>query len=219
MKLVYSNYKIKLLNHIRKNKRTDVSLIVICFTLLLCLSCNKKEFRYFAQGNGPDLVFEIAPNDSALCYISFQSAPNKLNGVNKEEVTLNGNLDISWKSKNIPNDFVLKLKVNDKQVFLNDTFSLTISTLIRNREQFFYYNDVLNNVPLFIANIHELHEDVDSVFYVRAAQQITINKINVSNPLSVDLSTVIGSKTLSKKANQIIEEREYINPANFPGVK
>ncbi|MBK6833034.1 MAG: hypothetical protein IPG89_01655 [Bacteroidetes bacterium] len=207
------------MSHIRKNKTKLVSLVVTCFTLLLCSSCNKKEVQFFAQGKGPDLVFKITPKDSALCYISFQSEPYKLSEVNKEDITLNGNIDISWKSKSMPNDVVLKLKVNDKQVSLNDTFSLTISSLIGKREQFFYYNDVLKNVPLFIANIHESHQEVDSLFYVRAAQQITVTKINVSNPLNIDLSTVVGSKQESKKTNQIIEEREYINPADFPGVK
>jgi hypothetical protein len=80
------------------------------------LSCDKNEVYFFAQGNGPDLVFEIAPKDSALCYISFQSEPHKLSEVNKEEVTLNGNLDISWKSEDVPDSLVMKLKVNNKQV-------------------------------------------------------------------------------------------------------
>ena len=193
--------------------------MVICFTLLLCLSCNKKEVCYFAQGNGPDLVFEITPEDSAQCYISFQSEPHKLNEVNKEEVTLKGNLDISWKSEDVPDSLVMKLEVNNKQVLLNDTFSLTISTLIGKKEQFFYYNDVLKNIPLFIANIHESHQEVDSVFYVRAAQQTIVTKINVLKSLIIDLSAVVGTKLVSKKTNQIIEEREYINPADFPGVK
>jgi hypothetical protein len=100
--------------------------VTIVFTLF-CLSCDKKEIYFFAQGKGPDLVFEITPKDSALCYISFQSEPYKLSEVNKEEVTLNGNLDISWKSK-MCRIVLLKLKVNDQQVFLKDTFSLTIST-------------------------------------------------------------------------------------------
>jgi len=192
--------------------------VIIIFTLF-CLSCDKKEIYFFAQGNGPDLVFEIAPNDSALCYISFQSAPYKLNVVNKEEVTLNGNLDISWESKNMPNDFVLNLKVNDKQVFLNDTFSLTISTLVNKKEQFFYYNDLLKNVPQFITNIKLSHKNVDSLFYVRAAQQFTVSKISVLKPLSIDLSAVLQNKNVSRKSNSIIEEREYHNPADFPGVK
>lgn len=187
--------------------------------MLLCLSCNKKEVCYFAQGNGPDLVFEITPEDSAQCYISFQSEPHKLNEVNKEEVTLKGNLDISWKSEDVPDSLVMKLEVNNKQVLLNDTFSLTISTLIGKKEQFFYYNDVLKNIPLFIANIHESHQEVDSVFYVRAAQQTIVTKINVLKSLIIDLSAVVGTKLVSKKTNQIIEEREYINPADFPGVK
>jgi hypothetical protein len=206
------------LNYTKKNKRLGIYSVTIVFTLF-CLSCDKKEIYFFAQGKGPDLVFEITPKDSALCYISFQSEPYKLSEVNKEDITLNGNLDISWKSKYVLDSIGIKLKVNDQQVFLKDTFSLTISSLIGKREQFFYCNDVLKNVPLFIANIHESHEDVDSLFYVRAAQKITVTKINVSNPLSIDLSTVVGSKTSSKKTNQIIEEREYTNPADFPGVK
>lgn len=207
------------MNHIRKNKSAIISFVVICFTLLLCLSCNKNEVQFFTQGNGPDLVFEIAPKDTALCYISFQSAPHKLNEVNKEEVTLKGNLDISWESEDVPDSLVMKLEVNNKQVLLNDTFSLTISTLIGKKEQFFYYNDLLKKVPLFIANIHESYKVVDSVFYVRAAQQIIVTKINVLEPLIIDLSAAAGTKLVSKKTNQIIEEREYINPANFPGVR
>lgn len=192
---------------------------MLCFTLLLCVSCNKKEVRYFAQGNGPDLILEITPRDSALCYISFQSAPYKLNEVNKEEVDLNGIIDVSWKSKQVANNFTLNLKVNNKQVFLNDTFSLTISTLLEKKEKFFYYNDLLKNVPVFIANIKQSNKDVDGLFNIKATQQFQVSKIDAANPLTIDLTAVVGVKQVSKKWNQIIEEREFINPANFPGVK
>ena len=120
---------------------------------------------------------------------------------------------------NIPNNVLLNLKVNEEQVVLNDTFSLTISTLIGKKEQFFYYNDLLINVPQFIENIKLSHKNVDSLFFIRAAQQFTVNKINVVEPLSIDLSAIVGSKVVSRKTNQIIEEREYINPADFPGVR
>jgi len=193
--------------------------VAICFALLLCLSCNKKEVHYFAQGNGPDLVFEIAPNDSALCYISFQSVPYKLNELNKEEVTLNGNIDVSWESKQLLDDIILKLKVNDKQVLLKDTFSLTISTLIDKKEKFFYYNDLLKKVPEFVSIIKQSYNDVDSVFKVRAAQQFSVTNINVVKPLNIDASAIVGSNFVSNKTNHIVEEREYINPADFPGVK
>ena len=75
------------MSYTRKNRTTHVSLVVICFALFLCLSCDKKEVRFFAQGSGPDLIFEVVPNDSALCYISFQSEPHKLSEVNKHEYT------------------------------------------------------------------------------------------------------------------------------------
>jgi hypothetical protein len=91
---------------------------------------------------------------------------HKLSEVNKEEVTLNGNLDISWKSKNMPLDSLVEIKSQRSTSCLKDTFSLTISTLIGKREQFFYYNDLLKNVPLFIANIHESHKDVLIVFFM-----------------------------------------------------
>lgn len=193
--------------------------MAICFTLMFCLSCNKKEVCFFAQGNGPDLVFEVTPKDSALCYISFQSAPYKLSEVNKEEVTLNGNIDISWESKHVSNDINLKLKVNDKQVLLKDTFSLTISTLIDKKEKFFYYNDVLGKVPSIISNIKQSNNDVDSIFKIRATQQVSVTKISAVKPLNIDASAVVGGKSTSSKTNHIIEEREYINPADFPGVK
>lgn len=206
------------MNYSKKNKRLGIYSVIIIFTLF-CLSCDKKEIYFFAQGNGPDLVFEIAPNDSALCYISFQSEPHRLSEVNKEEVSLNGKLDVSWKSRNMPLDVLLNLKVNEEQVVLKDTFSLTISTLIGNREQFFYYNDLLKNVPLYVANIKLSHKTTDSLFYVRATQQFTVSKISVVKPLSIDLSAVLENKNVSRKSNSIIEEREYHNPADFPGVK
>lgn len=207
------------MSQIGKDKSAIISFVVICFTLLLCLSCNKKEVCYFAQGNGPDLVFEITPEDSAQCYISFQSKPYKLSEVNKEEVTLNGNVDISWKCKQTANDFKLNLKVNQNQVFIKDTFSLTISTLIEKKEKFFYYNDLLKNVPLFIANIKQANKNVDSLFNIRTTQQFQVTKINITNPLSIDLTAVVGAKQVSIKISQVIEEREFINPADFPGVK
>lgn len=206
------------MNYSKKNRRLGINSVIIIFTLF-CLSCDKKEVYFFAQGNGPDLVFEVAPKDSAFCYLSFQSAPNKSNEVDKESVILNGNLAISWASKKEVKGFTLDLIVNENKVLLNDTFSLTISTLVNKKEQFFYYNDVLEKIPVLMDSINQSNKNVDSLFNIRATQQFSISKINVLKPLTIDLSADFGSINVNRKINYLIEEREYHNPADFPGVR
>lgn len=193
--------------------------IAICFSSLFYFSCKDKEVNYYANSSGPDLSFKIAGLDTALCYLSFQSAPYKLKDVNKERIELSGQFNIIWASEEDAEDFTLNLNINDKPIPINGIYSLTVSTLINNKESFFYYNDSLKKIPGFLADLKQNNNCTDSVFHLSATHPFTLTEVNAMKPLITNMSVALGKQKVFAKTNYILEEREYHNPADFPGVR